>query len=145
MHFCFSWSSIKFPGHTGWKVDDLNPIWVRLLGRPQLSNPSDLPCCFIGFVQQQMVIYLWYVYDITLVYWNWLSKTAWWKLSYNATELQPYRSISKVARCLFEVFHASVQFYILIIIIDAGRLQSWLATLRGVWIYAINTNVCGSN
>ena len=26
-----------------WKID-LNPIWVRLLGRSQLSNPSDLPC-----------------------------------------------------------------------------------------------------
>ena len=24
------------------KIDDLNPIWVRLLGRLQLSNPSDL-------------------------------------------------------------------------------------------------------
>ena len=36
--------STKFQGHTGWKVDDLNPIWVRLLGRSQLSNPSDLPC-----------------------------------------------------------------------------------------------------
>ena len=40
----FSWSSIKFEGHTGWKIDDLNPVWVRLLGRWQLSNPSDLPC-----------------------------------------------------------------------------------------------------
>ena len=40
----FSWSSIKFQGHTVWKIDDLNPIWVRLLGRSQLSNPSDLPC-----------------------------------------------------------------------------------------------------
>ena len=27
------------------KINDLNPIWVRLLGRSQLSNPSDLPCC----------------------------------------------------------------------------------------------------
>ena len=37
-------SSLKFQGHTGWKIDDWNPIWVRLLGRSQLSNPSDLPC-----------------------------------------------------------------------------------------------------
>ena len=38
-------SSIKFQGHMGWKKpDDFNPIWVRLLGRSQLSNPSDLPC-----------------------------------------------------------------------------------------------------
>ena len=40
----FSGSSIKFWGHTGWKIDVSNPIWVRLLGRSQLSNPSDLPC-----------------------------------------------------------------------------------------------------
>ena len=39
----FFWSSIKFQGHTGWKMDDLNRIWVRLLGWSQLSNPSDLP------------------------------------------------------------------------------------------------------
>ena len=45
----FSRSSIKFQGHTGWKIDDFNPIWVRLLGRSQLSNPSDLPCCDIFF------------------------------------------------------------------------------------------------
>ena len=37
-------SSIKFQGHMGWKIDDLNPVWVRLLGRLQLSNPWDLPC-----------------------------------------------------------------------------------------------------
>ena len=40
----FSGSSIKLWGHTGWKIDVSNPIWVRLLGRSQLSNPSDLPC-----------------------------------------------------------------------------------------------------
>ena len=37
-------SSIKFKGHTGWKIDDLNLFWGWLLGRSQLSNPSDLPC-----------------------------------------------------------------------------------------------------
>ena len=41
---CFSRSSIKFQGHTGWKIDYLDQIWVRLLGGSQLSNPSDLPC-----------------------------------------------------------------------------------------------------
>ena len=40
----FSRSSIKCQGHTGWKSDNLNPIWARLLDRSQLSNPSDLPC-----------------------------------------------------------------------------------------------------
>ena len=42
--YCFPRSSIKFQGHTGWKFDDLDQIWARLLGRSQLSNPSDLPC-----------------------------------------------------------------------------------------------------
>ena len=42
--YYFSRSSIKFQGNTGWKIDDWNPIWVRLQGRSQLSNPSDLPC-----------------------------------------------------------------------------------------------------
>ena len=44
MPYNFLRSSIKFQGHTGWKIDNFNPIWVRLLGRSQLSNPSDLPC-----------------------------------------------------------------------------------------------------
>ena len=42
--YYFWGSSIKFQGHTGWKIDNFNPIWVRLLGQSQLSNPSDLPC-----------------------------------------------------------------------------------------------------
>ena len=46
--YCFSRSSIKFQGHTGWKIDDFNPIPARLLGRSQLSNPSDLPCYRLG-------------------------------------------------------------------------------------------------
>ena len=36
--YYFSRSSIKFQGHTGWKIDNLNPICIRLLGRLQLSN-----------------------------------------------------------------------------------------------------------
>ena len=40
----FSWSSIKCQGHTGWKIDDLDKILARSLGRSQLSNSSDLPC-----------------------------------------------------------------------------------------------------
>ena len=42
--YCFPRSSIKFQGHKGQKIDDLDQIWARLLGRSQLSNPSDLPC-----------------------------------------------------------------------------------------------------
>ena len=41
--YYFSRSSNKFQGHTGWKIN-LDQIWARLLGRSQLSNPSDLPC-----------------------------------------------------------------------------------------------------
>ena len=44
--YYFSRSSMKFHGHRGWKMDDLNSIWVRLLGWSQLSNPSDLPCLY---------------------------------------------------------------------------------------------------
>ena len=40
-------SSIKFQGHMGWKMDDLNQILVRLQGWSQLSNPSDLPCFYM--------------------------------------------------------------------------------------------------
>ena len=32
------------------KIDNLNPFWVRLLDRLQLSGPSDLPCCCVGSV-----------------------------------------------------------------------------------------------
>ena len=35
---------IEFRGHRGCKIDDLNPIWVQLLGRSQLSHLSDVPC-----------------------------------------------------------------------------------------------------
>ena len=42
--YCFPRSSIKFQVHNGQKIDDLDQIWARLLGRSQLSNPSDLPC-----------------------------------------------------------------------------------------------------
>ena len=44
MLYSFLVSSIKFQGHMGWKINDFNPIWVRLLDRSQLSNSSDLPC-----------------------------------------------------------------------------------------------------
>ena len=44
MPCCFSRSPIKFQSYDGPKIDNLNPICVRLLGRSQLSSPSDLPC-----------------------------------------------------------------------------------------------------
>ena len=33
-------SSIKFQGHTGWKIYDLNPIWVRFFSRPVAALKS---------------------------------------------------------------------------------------------------------
>ena len=46
--YCFPRPSIKFQGHKGQKIDDLDQIWARLLFRSQLSNPSDLPCFSIS-------------------------------------------------------------------------------------------------
>ena len=43
--YCIARSSVKFHGHTGgknWRFESN----LRLLGRSQLSNPSDLPCFF---------------------------------------------------------------------------------------------------
>ena len=54
--YFFSGSSIKFQRHTGWKIEDLNPIWVRLLGRSQLSNPSDLPCFVLFYLFKYSLI-----------------------------------------------------------------------------------------
>ena len=51
MPYCFPRSPMKFQGHTGWKIDDLDQIWARLLGRSQLSNPSDLPCSLWNCIQ----------------------------------------------------------------------------------------------
>ena len=42
--YYFSRSYINFQGHMSWKINELDQIWARLLGRSQLSNPSDLPC-----------------------------------------------------------------------------------------------------
>ena len=44
---CFSRAFIKFQGHTDWKFDDLDPIWLSY--QSQLSNPSDDLPCFITF------------------------------------------------------------------------------------------------
>ena len=51
--YCILRSSMKFHGHTGWNIGDLNPIWVRLLGGMQLSNPSEeVPYCFFKVICQ---------------------------------------------------------------------------------------------
>ena len=39
--YCFSRSSIKFQGHTGWKIHDLNQFFlIRLLGQSQYEIPQ---------------------------------------------------------------------------------------------------------
>ena len=43
----------------GRTIDDFNPIWVRLLGRSQLSNPSDLPCQ-ISELTCEILFYMWF-------------------------------------------------------------------------------------
>ena len=63
--YCFLGSSIKFQGHTGWNIDDLNTIWVRLLGRLQLSNPSDLPC-YTNIIFSCDQAALWMVFSVRL-------------------------------------------------------------------------------
>ena len=61
-------SSIKFQGHTGWKIYVLNPIWVRLQGRLQLSNPSDLPCLWsIGRSSGWEKLHSDYLNDVNLI------------------------------------------------------------------------------
>ena len=57
--YYFSRSYIKFQGHTGWKIDELDQIWARLLGRSQLSNPSDLPCWSTGGLGTALGIWKW--------------------------------------------------------------------------------------
>ena len=47
----------------GWKIDYLNPIWVSLLGRSQLSNPSDLPCFRLNFVSGALMFSLIYAFN----------------------------------------------------------------------------------
>ena len=38
-------------------IDDLNPIWLSLVGQSQLSNPTDLPCSYLrqGFVKTDSI------------------------------------------------------------------------------------------
>ena len=72
MPYCFWGSSIKFQGHTGWKIDEFNQIWVRLLGRSQLSNPSDLPCYSnVQTIKQRDKIHYTSCHISHMRAWNW--------------------------------------------------------------------------
>ena len=65
----FSRSSIKFQGHTGWKINDLDQIWARLLDRSQLSNPSDLPCCYLNKLMHAQRVVLPVIWDVITLMW----------------------------------------------------------------------------
>ena len=54
--YCFSRSFVKFQGNRGWLFDDFNPISVRLLGQPLITNPPDLPCDGIAWKKWQIAI-----------------------------------------------------------------------------------------
>ena len=103
---CFSRSSIKFQGHTGWFIDDLNPIWVRLLGRSQLSNSSDLPCSrpsvkFQGHTGQKPILtYIGHFRTVTPV---WVHPWLW----NDAQSLKQHRI---GALSFFEVIHQLLKF-----------------------------------
>ena len=85
--YCFLRSSIKFLGHMGWKISDLNQVWVRLLGWSQLSNPSDLPYLFSckmikqNQLENHLVLlchsceapFLLVKHTVTWISWNWHS------------------------------------------------------------------------
>ena len=62
-----------FQSHTGWKNDDLNMIWVGLLGRSQLSNSSDLTCfgLYAYFSNEPFQCILWLTG--TLYFLRWLA------------------------------------------------------------------------
>ena len=66
--YSYSRSSIKFQGQMGWKIENLNPIWARLLGQSQLSNPLDLPCLYIFLYHYNDVIMGAIASQITSVY-----------------------------------------------------------------------------
>ena len=66
--YSYSRSSIKFQGQMDWKIENLNPIWARLLGQSQLSNPLDLPCLYIFLYHYNDVIMGAIASQITSIY-----------------------------------------------------------------------------
>ena len=57
--YCFSRSSIKFHGHTGRKIDDLNPIWDYLAGHsyqiPQICLVHYVPIMVSSWNFQELL------------------------------------------------------------------------------------------
>ena len=89
--YYFSRSSIKCLGHMGWKISDLNQVWVRLIGWSQLSNPLHLPCLFsCKMIKQNQLenhlvllchfceaLFLLLKHTVTWITWNWHSYWCW--------------------------------------------------------------------
>ena len=111
--YYLSGSNIKFQCHTSWKIDDLNPIWVRLLGRSQLSNPSDLPCFessfrfsgrFFGWCEIGHLIgwWWWFKSAIFMMMMMMITMTMWmWMWIYNARIYQAHCcSMRKINQCI---------------------------------------------
>ena len=75
--YCFSRSSIKFLGHMGWKISDLNQVWVRsefeVGHQSPLSNPSDLPYLFSLLCHFCEAPFLLVKHTVTWISWNWHS------------------------------------------------------------------------
>ena len=88
MPYYFSRSSIKFQGHTDWKIDYLNPIWVTLLDRSPLSNPSDLFCY--------------------KVIWNWMK--LWWAHRNVHETLEQPESGNLIEPMAYFIFYQVIEF-----------------------------------
>ena len=108
---CFR-SFIKFLGHTGWKIDDFNPVWVRLLGRSQPSNPTCSSVCsqhgvysglwtwrvdhYINYCAVSMHLQTNCWSDWAQMWWsNWLRSSMTWFINFwsCSTEFLPFLSL----------------------------------------------------
>ena len=62
--YCFSRSSITFHGHTGEKIDDLNPNWDYLAGRSYQIPQICLVSIFVIFADAYVLITILDMYNI---------------------------------------------------------------------------------
>ena len=77
--YCIARSSVKFHGHTGGKNWQFESN-LRLLGRSQLSNPSDLPCFYTCANKIQRILLKWFhliTLDINAVKHPWFNPWTW--------------------------------------------------------------------
>ena len=61
--YCFWRSSVKFQGHTGWKIDDLNLIWVRLqAGRSYQIPQICLVIVYLNHILECDILWIYFFY-----------------------------------------------------------------------------------